>query len=813
MAPNDDSSAAKSDRTVLVATTGSAAPAPDARSAKGEVLRGRWEITGLLGVGGMGTVYRARDRELDETVALKMMKKDALGPEMLERFRREVKLARRVSHRNVARLYELGEHDGERFFTMELVEGESLRALLDRVGALPMSRVVEIGVAIAQGLEAAHQVDVVHRDLKPDNVLCGLDGRIAITDFGIAASLERTGVAETTSFAGTPMYMAPEQVDRQAPITAKSDVYALGAVLFEMATGEPPFSGETPLATAVARLTQPPPDPRQKRASLPAAFAELVLACMTRKPEERLQSAALVEAGLLSLDPASALHTRVSLKPAAPDGSVLTINASTLAPPASFAPWSTRAAPSQRLAVLPLVNLGSEDDSYVADGLTDDLIDALSSLKQLRVISRGLTERWAGRRALDPREVGQALDAGVIASGTIRRQDDRQLAIALRLVTTADGIQVWSQRFVVPEGKLLQVNQDAASAIAAALALDGHKPESRLSDPVAVELYLRARSAYREFSPSSVAAACDLYDQALAMAPNDPLLLSGKAMGLARVIFFSGTRLPEAHETAKRALQVAPHSAEAHLAVGTVELQLGNSREALACALSAIHRSPSLAEAHQLAGRILAETGPADAALRALALAIELEPRIGLSHMSRAQVLANSGRWDEAYATVEEARVALCDHATFHVASARLASWRGDDERVRASVLALDQITESSGGFRVGMMLQHRALIDADVAAALLDDPAPVLAQGGQSIRRNLYIMQCMAELAALRDRHDQAIAFVDRAVESGLMDLLWFDGCPLLAPLRAYPRWAQLRPAVLARAEEVRELLPRNQR
>jgi eukaryotic-like serine/threonine-protein kinase len=334
-----------------------------------------------------------------------------------------------------------------------------------------------------------------------------------------------------------------------------------------------------------------------------------------------------------------------------------------------------------------------------------------------------------------------------------------------------------------------------------------------MSDPVAVELYLRARAAYREFSPTGAAAASGLYDQALAIAPDDPALLAGKAMSLARISFFLGTRIPEAQETAARALALAPNSGEAHLATGTIHLQTGDIRAAFAEALAAIANSPSLGEAHQLAGRILAETGPADAALRALALAIEIEPRMGLSHMSLAQVLANTGRWDEAYATIEAARGAMSEQVTFHVASARMAAWNNDTERVKASVQALEQIAANSGGIRAEIARQFSVLVDPTAAKALLDNPGPLLSDGKHSVRRSLFILQALTEISASNGRLEGAMQHLESAVQTGLIDLLWFDGCPLLTPLRSDPRWVELRAPVLARAEAVRELLPHTQR
>ena len=249
----------------------------------------RYEVLDLLGSGGMGIVYRARDLELDEVVALKVVDQDRKGdPEMLQRFKREVRLSRRVTHGNVARVFDIGEDRGLYFFTMELIEGESLRQRLRREKRLGAHDVIAVALAICEGLSAAHAASVVHRDLKPDNVLIGNDGRIVLTDFGIA----RAWIAENQRFntqdvsVGTPEYMAPEQVQGVLDIDGRADIYALGAMMFELLTGEPPWTGPTVMAVVTARLTADPPDPRSW-GPVNDALAEVVLRCLRRSPSER----------------------------------------------------------------------------------------------------------------------------------------------------------------------------------------------------------------------------------------------------------------------------------------------------------------------------------------------------------------------------------------------------------------------------------------------------------------------------------------------------------------------------------------------
>ena len=258
----------------------------------GAILAGRFEILELLGVGGMGSVYRARDVTLDETVALKMIARSiAREPGMLERFRREVRLARRVTHPNVARCFDIGQHDDDCFFTMELIEGESLRARLDREGRVTAAAAIVIATEVCAGLGAAHRASVVHRDLKPDNVMLGAEGRVVLTDFGIASArlLADRGQRTVGTLVGTPEYISPEQVQGERDLDGRADIYSLGVMLFELVTGRVPWVGPTPLAVVVARLGADPPDPRQL-VELDDQLAAIIMRCMARRREDRFAS-------------------------------------------------------------------------------------------------------------------------------------------------------------------------------------------------------------------------------------------------------------------------------------------------------------------------------------------------------------------------------------------------------------------------------------------------------------------------------------------------------------------------------------------
>jgi eukaryotic-like serine/threonine-protein kinase len=257
------------------------------------LFAGRYALRRVIGRGGMGTVYQAWDELCGQAVALKVLEATGpLSPVAHERFRREAKLARRICHANVAHVFELGSHEGRSFLTMEYVEGEDLRTLLAREGALSPVRAARLVVEVCSGLEAAHGASVAHRDLKPANVLVERGGRVVLTDFGIARALEDSseeGLTRIHGVVGTPQYMAPEQLT-ESKVDGRTDLYAVGLLLYEMLVGQPAFAQATSLKAAFERLAAPPPDPRERR-DVPVELARVVRQCLAVSPSGRPSSA------------------------------------------------------------------------------------------------------------------------------------------------------------------------------------------------------------------------------------------------------------------------------------------------------------------------------------------------------------------------------------------------------------------------------------------------------------------------------------------------------------------------------------------
>jgi TolB-like protein len=755
---------------------------PGASTPPRHVFGGRYEILGLVGSGGMGTVYRARDAELDEVVALKLLRRDLLDkPGMLDRFRQEVKLARRVTHRNVARTFDIGEGDGEKFLTMELVDGEALSARVAREGPLPLCFVMEVAAGMCAGLAAAHEAGIVHRDLKPDNVLVARDGRVVITDFGIARAVYDAGRAATVGLAlGTPAYMAPEQVEGATDLDARADIYALGAMLYECLTGERPWTGDSVWSLAAARLMQPPPDPRVKRPDLPQAAAELVLRCMARKREDRFASAGQAAAALAGLT----MPTAEVRRPSAPAPAPLDSGTKTV-------------------AVLPFRNTGATDDAYIAEGLTDDLIDALSMTPGLRVLARGAVARVTASEQ-GARDIGRELRVDVVVDGSLRRAGDK-LRIAARVISVADGFQLWAKRFDRADKDVLSVSDDAADAIAEALTLRRSVPaRSAPSDPRAVDLYLRARHSLHVGWRESVARANELFEEALALAPDDPTILTAYANAQLRRLTFNSTEPVAALDaeekvraSAEKALALAPHMGEARAALASLEWAMGDPVGCARQLREAVRLSPSSNDVNDLLGRLLLEVGQPERGIALLSAILAMEPQRNQVRSDLARARALLGDWSAFEAAVENPPTD--EHANIrYMLLARLTMWRRD--RALAEVLA--------------RQIENRNFALVPEVLAILDmiktgQRRPEMLQNievwgrvmGRARRRPAFFRQLAAEgLAFTGDLLESENALVE-AEALGLVDLTWMDRCPLFVEMRKSPGFSAVRDRVATRA------------
>jgi eukaryotic-like serine/threonine-protein kinase len=710
----------------------------------GRTIAGRYDLLALLGAGGMGAVYRAHDRELDELVALKVIRAElARSPVMVDRFRHEVKLARRVTHVNIARTFELGHADGVMYCTMQLVEGESLRQRLARERKLGVGEAAAIARELCDGLAAAHAAEVIHRDIKPDNVLLAAGGRVVLADFGVAAIGEG---AHTRELSGTPEYMAPEQA-RGEPPTPACDVYAVGVLLYEMLTGLRAFSGELAdilvAKQEVLRLDAPPH-------SMPLDLAQVIGRATAREPAERIASAA--ELGRLLAPWTASVHTPATAAPRRPAG------------------------PGDLHTVVVVPPTGEVERMHIAEGVHEELLRRLVRRPRMRVLPRP-----DGAPVPDATVV--ELYAAELLSATIRRGGART-TLHLPLDVGSLGIAADAIASAVAEA----VGQRAAGPDPAAQALD---------------MRLRARMlAQRSFL--GVPPALELLEQAHALCPDDPRIAAALAMQCVRfavVDTVGEDAFGRSRALVRAALAAAPELAESHVAAGHLELHTGDAALAASHFRTAIACSPYVAEAHEGLGRMLLEAGFLDVAMARLDDALAISPNLASVRWEIARAHALEGDW----ATYDRLVAELAAQNDRQVARLRIAWWRGDLAAVAAlqgALLGLRGFEPTFMARITKVMLQrtwpeHRDELLAHAASA-----------SSPSLRRRSFLAQLGAEAAGYSGDVRACLAMIEHAVGCGLYDQHWLARCPLLEPVRHTAEYARLRGDVKRRAESILDAL-----
>ena len=433
-------------------------------------LTGRYTIEHELGRGGMATVYLAQDLRHGRPIALKVLRPElaaALGP---GRFLREIEIAARLTHPNILPLHDSGEAGGLLYYVMPYVDGESLRSHLAREGPLPLDRALEIAREVASALGYAHEHGVVHRDIKPENVLLE-SGHAVVADFGVARAVwELAGdrLTETGIAVGSPAYMSPEQAGAEERLDGRSDIYALGCVLYEMLVGEPPFTGPTPRAVAAKHLRQSVPSARITRPGVPAAVDRVIRTALAKVPADRFSDAAHFAAALA----ACAGQPGRRLAPRRWTGVVVAAALTVAVGRWAWARWSgspSLPVPAARLDPTHVAVLYFEDLSegrtlrHVAGGLTEDLIDQLGQVDALRVISSSGVAAYR-ERSVPLDSIARTLGVGTIVTGSVGRSADR-LRVAVRLIDAANGNQLRSQTLERPWGDLFVLRDAVAQQV------------------------------------------------------------------------------------------------------------------------------------------------------------------------------------------------------------------------------------------------------------------------------------------------------------------------------------------------------------
>jgi serine/threonine-protein kinase len=719
-------------------------------------LADRYHIERELGRGAMATVYLADDVKHDRQVAIKVLRPDLTSLLDAGRFLREVAIAAKLSHPHILPLYDSGNAEGSLYYVMPYVKGESLRVRLDRETQLPVDEALVIARDVAAALAHAHARHVIHRDVKPENILLH-EGEAMVADFGIALVLNATTderLTQTGFVLGTLDYMSPEQAMSDRAVDARSDVYSLGVVLYEMLAGEAPYRGPTAQARLAKRMADPAPGVRRRRPAVPVGVEQAIIKALATDPADRFVSVnAFVEA--------------------------------------LVAPG--RAASSPAVAVLPFLNLSADpENEYFTDGITEDVIAHLSKIRALKVISRTSVMPFKQRRQ-SLKEIGAMLGAATLLDGSVRRVGDR-VRIVAQLIDVDSDQHLWAETYDRQLTDIFVIQTDVALHIAAALKAELSLDEqSRIrkeptSDLQAYQLYLQGRHWFARYSGAGMRRAIVYFERAIARDPAYALAYANMAMAYLEM-GEGGTLAPDvayqqAKDAAASALRLDPVLGEAHSTAAYLNLWNFEWTRAEQAFKRALELSPSSADTYDLYGRMCSGLGRYDEAIALGQRARELDP---LTHpLDIATTYMRAGRYDDAARGAERA---LEFDPDLHRAHATLGWAHIKRGMVDEGLAELERAVALSPG-------DTQWLAQLGQAYALVgraDRAREILRQLEDRARRGYVSPYHLAFIHTGLGEHERALDLLERALAEHAGAVYGIKGSFLLAPLRSHPRFGGL--------------------
>jgi serine/threonine protein kinase/Flp pilus assembly protein TadD len=709
-----------------------------------ERLRGAlsqtYSIDRELGRGGMATVYLAQDCKHERLVALKVLHPElaaSLGP---DRFLREIKTAARLNHPHILPLHDSGEVEGFLYYVMPYVEGESLRERLDREEFMPVDEVVGLTRGIASALDYAHRHDIVHRDIKPENVML-YEGEAMVMDFGIAKAVSAAGsetLTQTGMMVGTPAYVSPEQAAGETNLDGRSDQYSLACVVYEMLSGQRPFTGPTPQAILAKRFTETVKPLRSVRSSIPESIERAMSKAMSTNADGRFRTVGLFAQALASTSLTTPTDTQTMPQPVVSS--------------------------AKSIAVLPFTNMSADaENEYFTDGMAEEIINALSKIQSLRVASRTASFAFKGKNE-DIAEIGRKLKVSTFLEGSVRKMGNR-LRITAQLVNVADGYHLWSERYDREMEDIFAIQDEISQAIVVALRVilsEGEKKQiekARAVNVQAYDYYLRGRQYFHQLRRKSLEYAKQMFNKAIEIDPEYARAHAGVADCYSLLYTYFDARefnLRQADKASSRALELEPELAEAHVAKGLAVSLSKRFDEAEHEFETAMSLDPKLFQASYWFARARLSQGAYEEAVKLFERAAALRPEDYETPHFLAQALMSLGRTDEAQAVYRRQLKLLDQHLELN------------PEDPRACILG--------AAAYANLHITDRAIELAERAMAV-DPEDPML----------LYNVACTyAQLG----KTEESLVALERAVEKGWGDKNWIEHDADLDPIRDDPRF-----------------------
>ena len=752
---------------------------PDLRDRLQRSLGSAYVLGRELGGGGMSRVFLANECRFGRDVVVKVLPPELAGKINAERFEREIQLAARLQHPHIVPLLTAGEAEGVLYYTMPFVQGETLRDRMLRDGRIPLEDALHIAAEVADALVCAHRAGVVHRDIKPENILLS-SGHATVADFGIAKAISAAkpasddpGLTQLGTALGTPAYMSPEQAAGEPDLDGRTDIYSLGCVLYEMLAGRPPFTGPSIAAIIAKRFSEMPAPLRTTDAALPAEVEQLVARAMARDPEDRVGTA---EELLLAL-----VAARTSRS----------------------APHSVEAARSS-IAVLPFANIGGNgDDEYFSDGMTEEVINALAHLPDIRVAARTSSFVFKGQR-VDLRSVAEQLRVATILEGSVRRMGSK-IRISVQLVSAADGLHLWSDRFDRDMVDVFTLQDEIAQAIAGALqqrltgsgggevtsrTTDSPQPAPRERPPVkpeAYDIYLRGRFLFEQHQGREALACFERaveFDPTFALAytwiGHGNILSANLNMIPARVAY------PRARVAAERALGLEPTLPEVRLGRGFIALWFDWDRaRAEAITREVLAQAPRMTHAHELLGWTLLVAEQFSEAIASAERAYTLDPLSDFMLNNFAMALIFAGEETRAIDVLRRGLARSPSNGSLHQMLGFALFGAGQLPEARATfqqAAALGPINQLAAAHACTLA----ALGDADGARRLLVAPEEA------ATKREGSATEIACAYHWLGD-DDLAYRWFERGLDARELGMSWLHLDPRLRRLHGQPRFKAL--------------------